>query len=101
MPDLLRSPGVQRLDLRGFGLAEVRVVLASVSAAESAADPRAVLEVTAGNSLFVREVAAASANGTWLPDRPPRTVLDVVPGAARPCLARLPQAGAGGGHPRT
>jgi hypothetical protein len=28
--------------------------------------------------LFVREVARAMAEGTWRPDQPPRTVLEVV-----------------------
>ena len=77
LPDLLRSPAVERLDLRGFGLAEVREQL-STTAAQAAADARAVLDVTGGNPLFVREIARAIADGTWRPDRPPRTVLDVV-----------------------
>ncbi|MDQ4103292.1 MAG: AAA family ATPase, partial [Actinomycetota bacterium] len=75
LPDLLRSPAVGRLDLRGFGLAEVREQLSTTTAT---ADARAVLEVTGGNPLFVREIARAMADGTWRPDRPPRTVLDVV-----------------------
>ena len=76
LPDLLRSPRVERLDLRGFGLAEVREQLSGMAVEE--ADARAVLDVTGGNPLFVREVARAMAEGTWRPDRPPRTVLDVV-----------------------
>jgi DNA-binding CsgD family transcriptional regulator len=72
LPDLVRCPAVGRLDLRGFGLAEVREQL------PAAADAEAVLDVTGGNPLFVREVARAMADGTWRPDRPPRTVLDVV-----------------------
>jgi DNA-binding CsgD family transcriptional regulator len=79
LPDLLRSPSVERLDLRGFGLAEVREQLAT-TATESEADADAVLDVTGGNPLFVREVARAIADGTWRPDRPPRTVLDIVSG---------------------
>lgn len=77
LPDLLRSPAVERMDLRGFGLAEVREQL-SRAGAGSEVDARAVLDVTGGNPLFVREVARAMADGTWSPDRPPRTVLDVV-----------------------
>jgi DNA-binding CsgD family transcriptional regulator len=80
LPDLLRSPAIERLDLRGFGLAEVREELSKTTAAEATADAGAVLDVTGGNPLFVREVARAIADGTWRPDRPPRTVLDVVGG---------------------
>ena len=76
LPDLLRSPRVERLDLRGFGLAEVRELLSGMAVEE--ADAWAVLDVTGGNPLFVREVARAMAEGTWRADRPPRTVLDVV-----------------------
>ncbi|MDQ4021097.1 MAG: AAA family ATPase [Actinomycetota bacterium] len=75
LPDLLRSPVVGRLDLRGFDLVEVREQLSTTAAA---ADARAVLDVSGGNPLFVREIARAIADGTWRPDRPPRTVLDVV-----------------------
>lgn len=78
LPDLLRSPAAWRLDLRGFDLAEVREQLSTTAVAQDAADARAVLEVTGGNPLFVREVARAMADGTWRTDRPPRTVLDVV-----------------------
>ena len=76
LPDLLRSPRVERLDLRGFGLAEVREQLSGMAVED--ADAGAVLEITGGNPLFVREVARAVAEGTWRPDRPPRTVLDIV-----------------------
>jgi hypothetical protein len=65
------------LTLRGFGLAEVREQL-STTAAQAAANARTVLDVTGGNPLFVREIARAIADGTWRPDRPPRTVLEVV-----------------------
>jgi DNA-binding CsgD family transcriptional regulator/tetratricopeptide (TPR) repeat protein len=78
LPDLQRSPAVERLDLRGFHLAEVREVLSRTAADASAAAARAVLDVTGGNPLFVREAARAMADGTWRADRPPRTVLDVV-----------------------
>ncbi len=37
-----------------------------------------VFTVTGGNPLFVTEVARAIADGSWQPDRPPRTVLDIV-----------------------
>jgi predicted ATPase len=76
LPDLLRSPRVERLDLHGFGLAEVREQLSEMAVEE--ADARTVLDVTGGNPLFVREVTRAMAEGTWRPDRPPRTVLEVV-----------------------
>ncbi len=78
VPDLLRSPSVERLALRGFNLAEVREQLSRMTAGDSAVDARAALDVTGGNPLFVREVARAMADGTWRPDRPPRSVLDVV-----------------------
>jgi DNA-binding CsgD family transcriptional regulator len=83
LPDLMRSPAVERLDLAGFGLAEVgeqlsRTTDGDFEAGIRPADVRTVLEVTGGNPLFVREVARAMADGTWRPDRPPRTVLDVV-----------------------
>jgi DNA-binding CsgD family transcriptional regulator len=76
LPDLLRSPAVERVDLRGFDLSEVREQLSGMNVDDSAAD--GVLQVTAGNPLFVREVASAMADGTWRPERPPRSVLDVV-----------------------
>ena len=78
LPDLLRSPAVENLDLRGFGLAEVSEQLSGTGGGDPAADAGAVLDLTGGNPLFVREVARAIADGTWRPDRPPRTVLDVV-----------------------
>lgn len=78
LPDLLRSPAVERLELRGFGLDEVREQLARTTVDESVVGARAVLDLTGGNPLFVREVARAVADGTWQPDHPPRTVLDVV-----------------------
>ncbi|HEX7276922.1 MAG TPA: AAA family ATPase [Acidimicrobiales bacterium] len=82
LPDLLRAAAIERLDLRGFGLTEVREQLARTAepgaGSGPAADARAVLDVTGGNPLFVREVARAIADGTWRPDRPPGTVLDLV-----------------------
>ena len=78
LPDLLRSPAVERLDLRGFDVGEVREQLSRTAAGSSAADANDVLDLTSGNPLFVREVARAMAEGTWRPDRPPRSVLDVV-----------------------
>ncbi|MEX5633639.1 ATP-binding protein [Parafrankia sp. FMc2] len=78
LPDLLRSPAVERLELRGFGLDEVREQLSRTAVGESVVGARAVLDLTGGNPLFVREVARAIADGTWQPDRPPRTVLDAV-----------------------
>lgn len=78
VPDLLGSPAVERLELRGFDLAEVREQLSRMTANDSPADARVTLDLTGGNPLFVREVARAIADGTWRPDRPPRSVLDVV-----------------------
>lgn len=78
LPHLLRAPAVERIDLRGFGLAEVREQLSRVGAGEPDAHAPRVLDVTGGNPLFVREVARAMADGTWRADRPPRTVLDLV-----------------------
>jgi DNA-binding CsgD family transcriptional regulator len=79
LPELLRSPAVERLDLFGFDLANVRTQLAR-AAGEASAEGRAleVLEATGGNPFFVREVARAIADGVWRADHPPRTVLDVV-----------------------
>ncbi len=78
LPDLLRSPAVERLDLRGFDLAEVSQQLSTTTDQPTDEDARAVLDVTGGNPLFVREVARAMTDGTWRPHQPPRTVLDVV-----------------------
>jgi hypothetical protein len=80
LPDLLRSPAVERLDLRGFDLTEVREQLSRTTMVDAAGEgqARAEVDVTGGNPLFVREVVRAMADGTWRPDRPPRTVLDVV-----------------------
>jgi DNA-binding NarL/FixJ family response regulator len=97
LPDLLRSPGGERLELRGLGLAEVTAQLVALGAGASGSQARAVLDVTGGNPLFVREVAGAIADGSWRPGRPPRTVLDVV-GArlerVSPSCRRLVQAAA-------
>ncbi len=78
LPDLLRAPAVERLDLRGFDLAEVSQQLSATTQQPSDQDARSVLDVTGGNPLFVREVARAMTDGTWRPNQPPRTVLDVV-----------------------
>jgi DNA-binding CsgD family transcriptional regulator len=78
LPDLLRSPGVERLDLPPFSLTEVGEQLSRLTVDGSSADPGPVLEITGGNPLFVREIARAMADGSWHPDRPPRTVLDMV-----------------------
>jgi len=117
LPDLLRSPAAARLDLRGFDLAEVREQLRRMAdprrpggpapgrSAELGGDglpgadetARVVFGITAGNPLFVREIGRAVADRTWRPDRPPRSVLEVV--AARlervcPGCRRLVQAAA-------
>ena len=72
LPELLRAGAVERLDLRRFGLDDVRAQLADPAQAQR------VLDVTGGNPLFVREVARAIADGMWRPDRPPATVREVV-----------------------
>ena len=69
---------MERLELRGFDLAEVREQLSRMAVSDSEHDARVTLDLTGGNPLFVREVARAMADGTWRPDRPPRSVLDVV-----------------------
>ena len=98
LPDLLRAPAVERVDLQGFGLAEVREQLERAGAGASGdTDAEVVLDVTAGNPLFVREVARTMADGTWRPDRPPRSVLDLVGDRLRrvsPSCRRLVQAAA-------
>jgi DNA-binding CsgD family transcriptional regulator len=76
LPELLRSR-VERLELRGFDLAEVREQLAMIVSGD-AGDTKAILDITGGNPLFVREVARAIDGGTWRADQPPRTVLDIV-----------------------
>lgn len=78
LADLLRSPAYERLDLRGFDLDEVRAQLSSTAGGEPGPDAGAVLDVTGGNPLFVREIARAVMDGTWRPDQPPRSVLEVV-----------------------
>ncbi len=89
LPELLGAGAVERLDLRGFDLDDVRAQLTQATGA--ATEAVCVLDVTGGNPLFVREVARAIADGMWRPDRPPATVRDVV--AARlervsePCRA--------------
>jgi ATP/maltotriose-dependent transcriptional regulator MalT len=95
LPDLLRSPAVERLDLRGFDLAEVGEQLSRTAGVGSPADARTVLEVTGGNPLFVREVARAMADGTWRPDRPPHGARRRR-GAPRPGLAGVPPPRPGG-----
>ena len=85
LPDLAGAPGAERLDLRPFGLTEVAEQLAATAPGTDATRAAEVLRVTGGNPLFVREVARAIGDGTWRPERPPRSVLDAV--GAR--LARL------------
>jgi DNA-binding CsgD family transcriptional regulator/Arc/MetJ family transcription regulator len=84
-PDLLRAPAADRLALRGLTVDEVAEQLAGAGVPGAADRAGAVLALTGGNPLFVREVARAMADGTWHPERPPATVLDAV--ARR--LARL------------
>ena len=97
LPDLLRSPGVERVDLRGFGLDEVRAQISGAAGVAPADQARAVLDLTGGNPLFVREVARAMAEGAWRPDRPPSTVLEIVRARldrVSPACRRLVQAAA-------
>jgi DNA-binding CsgD family transcriptional regulator len=74
LPELLRAPSVKRLGLRGLDPAEVRLQLPMATEEQA----QRVHEITGGNPLFVREVARAMADGSWRPDRPPRSVLDIV-----------------------
>lgn len=74
----MRSPGAKRLELRGLSVSEVREQLSRLIDDERAIEARVVVDLTAGNPLFVREVAMAIADGTWRADRPLRTVVDVV-----------------------
>jgi DNA-binding CsgD family transcriptional regulator/nucleoside-triphosphatase THEP1 len=85
LPELAGAPGAERLDLRPFGPSEVADQLATMAPRSDTTDAAEVLRVTGGNPLFVREVARAIEEGTWRPERPPRSVLDAV--GAR--LARL------------
>lgn len=85
LPELAGAPRAERLDLRPFGLDEVADQLATVAPGTGATHATDVLRVTGGNPLFVREIARAIADGTWRPERPPRSVLEVVAGR----LARL------------
>ncbi|WP_344218633.1 ATP-binding protein [Kribbella sancticallisti] len=66
----------ERLELRGLDLAGLREQLPEATDEEI----DRVHQVTGGNPLFVKEVARAMADGTWRPDRPPATVLDIVAG---------------------
>ncbi len=72
-PQLAQLPAA-RLDLHGLDLAAVREQLPTATPQQ--ADH--VFAITGGNPLFVTEVARAIADGSWRPDRPPRTVLDIV-----------------------
>ena len=81
LPQLLAGPAVERMELSRLGAEEVRDQLALLApdlSDSSAATVDAVVEVSGGNPLFVREVARAMAEGTWRADRPPRSVLEVV-----------------------
>lgn len=73
---MLAELPVERLELRGLDRGAVReqLPMASTDQAEQ------VFQVTGGNPLFVTEVGRAIADGSWQPDRPPRTVLDIVAG---------------------
>ncbi|TDO46201.1 regulatory LuxR family protein [Kribbella sp. VKM Ac-2527] len=77
-PALTDLPTVERLELRNFTLAEVSQQLSLATTDQDLAPT--VYEVTGGNPLFVRELARAIADGSWRPDRPPRSVLEIVAG---------------------
>ncbi|MET7279274.1 AAA family ATPase [Kribbella sp. NPDC005582] len=72
-PQLAQLPAA-RLDLHGLDLAAVREQLPTATPQQV----DHVFAITGGNPLFVTEVARAIADGSWRPDRPPRTVLDMV-----------------------
>jgi len=78
LPDLVRTPGAAQLGPQRFGLDEVSQQLAALAIPAHPSRADQVLDVTAGNPLFVREVARAIADSSWRADRPPRTVLDIV-----------------------
>jgi DNA-binding CsgD family transcriptional regulator len=92
---LERAPAGEVLHLRGLGRADVGRQLDALGAA--GVDVDEVHEVTGGNPFFVREVARAVVDGTWTPERAPRSVRDAV--AVRverlaPEARRLVEAGA-------
>ncbi|TCO48511.1 putative ATPase [Kribbella antiqua] len=66
----------ERLDLHTLDLAEVAEQLSPATTDTGLATT--VYEITGGNPLFVRELARAIADGSWRPDRPPRSVLEIV-----------------------
>lgn len=74
LAELQRASGAQRCDLLPLDVADVAAL---VPAGERAEEVRAV---TGGNPLFVVEVARALADGTWDPERPPVSVIDIVTG---------------------
>jgi DNA-binding CsgD family transcriptional regulator len=78
LPELIRAPSVERLDLRGFDLAEVRDQLERRGAADADRHAPEVLELTGGNPLFVGELARSIAEGSWQAATPPSSVLDLV-----------------------
>jgi DNA-binding CsgD family transcriptional regulator len=79
LPDLVRTPMAERFDLRGLAREDVRRQLdAFVGTSVDEAQAIAVHDASAGNPFFVRELARAIADGTWRPERPPPSVLDVV-----------------------
>ncbi len=80
LADLQRASGATRWDLATLTSTEVAEL---VPVPESADEVQAV---TGGNPLFVVEVGRAQADGSWDPQRPPRSVIDIVTGR----LDRLP-----------
>ena len=76
LTDLHRAPGCEALTLHGLGPADVGRQLDALGAAGVPAEE--VHDATGGNPFFVREIARAAADGTWLPGAAPRTVRDAV-----------------------
>ncbi|MGY4768247.1 ATP-binding protein [Kribbella sp. CWNU-51] len=85
----------ERLQLRTFDRPEVAEQL--LTATTDSTVVSTVHRITGGNPLFVREIARAIADGSWQPDRPPRSVLEIVTarlGRASDDCRRLVQASA-------
>lgn len=76
LTDLHRAPSCEALTLHGLGPADVGRQLDALGAAGVPAE--AVHDATGGNPFFVREIARAAVEGTWLPGAAPRTVRDAV-----------------------
>ncbi|MEV8375122.1 AAA family ATPase [Kribbella sp. NPDC056861] len=83
----------ERLELQRLDLDAVREQLPTATSEQL----DHIFQVTGGNPLFVTEIARAIADGSWRPDHPPRSVLDIVGSRlerATPDCRRLVQAAA-------